>query len=175
MVISTGTTVPRWFSVAALYCLQNSIVCTPWGPSAVPTGGAGVAPPAGSWILTTGRIFFLGGTVNLLDLELGHLAEFELDRGLPAEDVDQHLELELVFVDLVDLPGEVGERALFDSDRLALFVLEPGPGLLGLLHPAGPRQGHLQDAFDLSPRQRRRLGPRAHEPGHPGRVPDHRP
>src|SRR5206468_4118096 len=39
-------------SVAALYCLQKSIVCTPWGPSAVPTGGAGVALPAGSWILT---------------------------------------------------------------------------------------------------------------------------
>src|SRR6202042_638249 len=29
-------------------------------------------------------------------LELRHLAELELDRGLPAEDVDQHLELELV-------------------------------------------------------------------------------
>ena len=43
IAISTGTTVPRWFSVAALYCLQNSIVWTPWGPSAVPTGGAGVA------------------------------------------------------------------------------------------------------------------------------------
>ena len=58
MVISTGMIVPRWFSVAALYCLQNSIVCTPWGPSAVPTGGAGVAPPAGSWIFTTARTFF---------------------------------------------------------------------------------------------------------------------
>ncbi len=46
MVMSTGTTVPRWDSVAALYCLQNSIVWTPWGPRAVPTGGAGVAEPA---------------------------------------------------------------------------------------------------------------------------------
>ncbi len=63
MVISTGTTVPRMDSVAALYCLQNSIVCTPWGPSAVPTGGAGVADPASSWILTMASTFFFGGIV----------------------------------------------------------------------------------------------------------------
>ena len=30
----------------------------PWGPSAVPTGGAGVALPAGSWSVSTVRIFF---------------------------------------------------------------------------------------------------------------------
>ena len=48
---------PRWFSVAALYCLQNSMVWTPCGPSAVPTGGAGVAPPASSWIFTTATTF----------------------------------------------------------------------------------------------------------------------
>src|SRR5271168_1206638 len=101
-------------SVAWLYCLQNSIVCTPCGPSAVPTGGAGVAEPASSWIFTTASTFFFGGIVLVLPLplrsvcsslsarrlELGDLAEFELDRGLPAEDVDQHLELELVLVDL---------------------------------------------------------------------------
>src|SRR4051794_41805702 len=45
--------VPVWASVAALYCLQNSMIGTPWGPSAVPTGGAGVALPAGIWIFTT--------------------------------------------------------------------------------------------------------------------------
>src|SRR5271167_2429206 len=107
MVISTGMVVPRWFSVAALYCLQNFMVCTPCGPSAVPTGGAGVAEPSSSWILTTASTFFFGGIVLVLlfdicdlrdlvpgRLELGDLAEFELDRGFPAEDVDQHLELE---------------------------------------------------------------------------------
>ena len=55
MVMSTGMTVPRWFSVAALYCLQNSIVWTPWGPRAVPTGGAGVAEPASQLDLDHGE------------------------------------------------------------------------------------------------------------------------
>src|ERR1700689_175883 len=119
MVMSTGTTVPRWLSVAALYCLQNSMVWTPWGPSAVPTGGAGVADPASSWIFTTARTRFLGGIVSCLflstvRLQLGDLAELELDRRLPAEDVDQHLELELVFVDFGDLAREVGERPFLD-------------------------------------------------------------
>src|SRR3974377_1703320 len=104
MTISTGAIVPRWFSVAALYCLQNSMVCTPWGPSAVPTGGAGVAPPAGSWIFTIARVFFfamVGGAS--WGLELGDLAELELHGGLAAEDVHEHLQLQLVFVDLVAL------------------------------------------------------------------------
>src|SRR4029450_6053480 len=48
MVISTGTTLPAWAWVAALYCLQKSMMFTAWGPRAVPTGGAGVAWPAGS-------------------------------------------------------------------------------------------------------------------------------
>ena len=42
-VMSTGTIVPRCASVAALYALQKSMIATPWGPRAVPTGGAGVA------------------------------------------------------------------------------------------------------------------------------------
>ena len=51
-VISTGTIVPTWDSVAALYALTKSMIATPCGPSAVPTGGAGLALPAGIWILT---------------------------------------------------------------------------------------------------------------------------
>src|SRR3954451_19413518 len=59
IVISTGTIVPFCASVAALYALQKSMIATPCGPSAVPTGGAGVAAPAGIWILTIAAIFFL--------------------------------------------------------------------------------------------------------------------
>src|SRR5262252_8083028 len=61
IVISTGMTLPRWDSVAALYCLQKSMMLTPCGPRAVPTGGAGVAAPAWSCTLTSAAIFFLGG------------------------------------------------------------------------------------------------------------------
>src|SRR5271155_5133869 len=131
-------------SVAWLYCLQNSMVCTPCGPSAVPTGGAGVADPASSWILTIASTFFFGGIVLVLllrslcavclcaprRLQLGDLAEFELDRGLPAEDVDQHLELELVLVDLRDLAREVGKGAFLHPDRLVDLVLQAGPSAL---------------------------------------------
>src|SRR3954454_17657486 len=51
--------VPRCASVFSLYILQKSMIATPCGPSAVPTGGAGEAPPAGIWILTTAATFFL--------------------------------------------------------------------------------------------------------------------
>src|SRR5882762_8150513 len=107
------------------------MIATPWGPRAVPTGGAGVACPAGIWILTMARTFFLaigrllagcvgvprGGRTILvarvatapatasfsLRSKLGDLGELKLDRGLAAEDVDQDLDLELVLVDLDDL------------------------------------------------------------------------
>src|SRR6185503_17707342 len=37
------------------------MMLTPWGPRAVPTGGAGVAAPAWSCTLTSAAIFFFGG------------------------------------------------------------------------------------------------------------------
>ena len=61
-VISTGMIVPTWASVAALYCLTKSMIATPWGPSAVPTGGAGLALPAGIWILTIAATLFFAMT-----------------------------------------------------------------------------------------------------------------
>src|SRR5687768_13424582 len=63
------------------------------------------------------------------NLELGDLGELELDRRLAAEDVDEHLELELVLVDLDDLAGELRERAFLDPDGLADLVLEAGTAL----------------------------------------------
>src|SRR5512135_208158 len=52
---------PSWLAVFALKFLQKSMMLTPCGPSAVPTGGAGVAEPACSCTLTSAAIFFLGG------------------------------------------------------------------------------------------------------------------
>src|SRR6476661_5881463 len=131
MVISTGMTLPRMDSVWALYALQKSMMLTPCGPSAVPTGGAGVAEPACSCTLTSAAIFFLGG-IAFFFLSCGHdegtcplprvvarslsarradrrkssdlldLAEAELDRRLAAEDLDERLDALRLGVDLGD-------------------------------------------------------------------------
>src|SRR5579864_8270343 len=94
----------------------------PCGPSAVPTGGAGVALPACSSSLRIALTFFLPtarALVDLLDLQ-----QVELDRRLAAEHVDQHLELALLGVDLVDLAVEVRERTVDDAHRLPDLELD---------------------------------------------------
>src|SRR3954463_12408611 len=63
--------------------------------------------------------------------DLGDLGEGQLDRGLPAEDGDEHLELLGVGVDLGDRRREGLERALHDGDRLAHLEVNDG-GVLGL-------------------------------------------
>src|SRR6185312_3006380 len=50
----------------------------PCGPNAVPTGGAGVAPPAWIWIFTTAASFFFAILI----------APFTANRTLPAALVD---------------------------------------------------------------------------------------
>src|SRR5215211_659889 len=174
MVISTGTTLPAWAWVAALYCLQKSMMFTAWGPRAVPTGGAGVAWPAVSSILRTAatrrrrRPAWGGmGRCSFRWSELLDLVEGQLDRGLAAEDGDQDLELLLVGVDLGDRAGQLGERAGGDGDGLADLPLDPRLELLDRLG--------LEDLGHFLLGQRGRLGPRAHEAGHDGGVPDHVP
>src|ERR671919_668082 len=49
---------PSSLLVFALKFLQKSMILTPWGPSAVPTGGAGVAFPAAIWSFTIACTFF---------------------------------------------------------------------------------------------------------------------
>jgi hypothetical protein len=51
--------------------------------------------------------------------------------GLAAEDVDEHFECRLVFVDLDDLAREVGEGTFADPDGLAHFVVEASAALFG--------------------------------------------
>src|ERR687897_2564883 len=58
MVTTHGITIPLWLWVRALNCFTNSMMLTPCGPSAVPTGGAGVAAPAGHCNFTIALIFF---------------------------------------------------------------------------------------------------------------------
>src|SRR5204862_5406886 len=66
IVMTTGMMRPSWSlaEVLALNALQNSMMFTPCGPSAVPTGGAGVALPAGICSFTEAVTFF--AIVNLI-------------------------------------------------------------------------------------------------------------
>src|SRR5436305_10022648 len=94
-VISTGMIVPASCWVWALKVLQNSMMLTPCWPSAGPTGGAGLAAPAGTCSLIRVRTFLATPALDLLDL-----VEADLDWRLAAEDRHQHLELGGVLVDL---------------------------------------------------------------------------
>src|SRR5690606_15286648 len=98
---------PRCDSVWALYALQNSMMFRPCWPSAGPTGGAGVACPAGSCSVNVVTSFLRGGIFLILSLvespgpttrrrrrrgsagqgyrtgsDLRHLVEVELHGGL---------------------------------------------------------------------------------------------
>src|SRR5665213_2493026 len=154
--MSTGMTVPFMDSVAELYCLQNSIVWMPCGPRAVPTGGAGVAPPASSWIFTTATIF-LAMFLSLGDLELGDLGEVQLHRGLSSEYVHEHLDLQLVFVDLGHVARERGEGTGLDLHGVVDFEFVRRHPALGRRDLDTLDEG-MNDVVDLATRQRRRSG-----------------
>src|SRR5579863_10262828 len=169
--MSTGMTVPFWDSVAALYCLQNSIVWIPCGPRAVPTGGAGVAPPASSWILTTATIF-LAMVLSLGVLELRDLGEVELHRGLSSEYVHEDLDLQLVLVDLGHVAREGGEGTGLDLDRVVDFELVGRHAALGRCQLHALDVGS-DDVVDFAAREGRRAGLLgADESGHAGRRAD---
>src|ERR1700736_746692 len=55
--MTTGMIRPFCDAVLALKFLQKSMMLTPCWPKAGPTGGAGVASPAGIWSLTYAVIF----------------------------------------------------------------------------------------------------------------------
>src|SRR5687768_11362515 len=109
------------------------------------------------------------GHADSWGLELGDLAELELDGRLPPENVDEHLEFRLVDVDLTDGAVEIGEGAGDDPDLLADVELEPGAGLLLALHAAFDLL-HAEDRLDLLAGERSRFGTAADEPGDAGRV-----
>src|SRR5438105_3690871 len=141
-VISTGMIRPFSCAVCALNALQNSMMLTPCWPSAGPTGGAGFAWPPGIWSLMSVRTF-LARSVELL-----HLVERELHRHLALEDVDEHLQLLLVGVDVDDLAVEVRERAGSHLHGLAERELDLGAW------PLAVAAAGVEDPVDLTLRQR---------------------
>src|SRR5712671_4067338 len=175
IVIWAGITWPALSAVRSLYDFVNSTMLMPCGPRAVPTGGAGVALPAGSWRVRTMRIFLatVGTNPFWSFLELLDLQEVQLDRRLAAEDAHEDLDLVPLRVDLVDRADELGERPIGDPDALAL---REGDAELGCLDTHVP-----QDLLDLVLVERDRLTPNAwdvrptDEARHARRVPDDEP
>src|SRR5438874_5724663 len=162
-VISTGMMRPFWSPVWALKALQNSMMLTPCWPSAGPTGGAGFAWPPGICSLMSVRTFLA------ISVQFLHLVERELHRNLALEDVDEHLQLLLVGVDVDDLAVEVRQRAGGYLHRLAERELDLRARAL-----AGGGAG-VQDPVDLVLRQRYGLRAGADEAGDAGRVLHDRP
>src|SRR5690606_12178369 len=110
---------------------------------------------------------FLHGTCLLVSvaLRLLDLGEVELDGGGPPEDRDEHLDLLLVRLDLLDGGREARERAVDDADRVALLEDDLRLGLALAL-------GHGRvDAGDVLGRYRGRVGA-AEEAGDLGGVLD---
>src|SRR5262245_29446578 len=144
---------PSSFAVFELKFLQKSMMLTPCGPSAVPTGGAGVALPAAIWSFTIAWTFFaiaLYLSRSLSPLDLLDLQEVQFDRRRAAEDRHHHLQRVLVEIHFVDHAVEAGERSLVDAHLLALLehVLR-----LRLLRGGAHL---LQDLLDLVLAERRR-------------------
>src|SRR4051812_41410527 len=176
IVICAGMTWPVLSAVFSLYDFVNSMMLIPCGPSAVPTGGAGVALPAGSWRVRTIRIFLATGNGFLsqpVGLQLFDLQEVELDRGLAAEDAHENLDLVALGVHLVDRADELGERPVGDAHALALRERDAELRRLDAHVP--------EDLLDLGLVERDRLAPdtrdvrAADEARHARGVPDDEP
>src|SRR5271168_381892 len=136
MVTSTGKIIPSGsFAVLALYCLQKSMMFTPWGPSAVPTGGAVVAFPAGNCNLMVVCIFF-GGIFLLPQIlcalcarfasqrlsELFDAGKIQFHRSGASKNCYRNFQAAVIVVDLFHGTVEIGERAVDDTDLLVALV-----------------------------------------------------
>src|SRR4029077_3991973 len=136
---------------------------TPCGPSAVPTGGAGVALPAGICNFTSAWIFLaiswtLGSRRQAFGVsglkpnaqspkpasDLLHLQEIELNGRGPAEDRHHDLQRVLVHVHFVHDAVEACERPFVDPDLITLVerVLR--------LRLLGGRLDLLEDLIDFA-------------------------
>src|SRR5262245_64897231 len=134
--MTTGIGIPfSILAVAALNCLQKSMMARPRWPSAGPIGGEGLAAPAGTCSLRKPVTFFampcsFSGAVvggwqpphlprSIRQLDLFHLPEFQFDRRRPAENAYLDLDARVRVVDLLDGAVEGCERAIQDPDQCA--------------------------------------------------------
>src|SRR3972149_9302554 len=127
MVISTGTMPPAWEAVRTLYSLTKAMMLTPCWPRAGPTGGAGVAWPAGICNLTNPVTCFLGAAISsslYLPVNLaGHdLQEVQLNRGGASKDRHHDLDFLALQIHFRHKAREIGKRPIGHLDRITDLV-----------------------------------------------------
>src|SRR5438046_3856226 len=124
MVTTTGRISPSWLFVCALKPLQNSMMLTPCWPSAGPTGGEGLAFPAGICSFTIAWTFF----AMAFPLERADLAVRQLQPRVTSEHRDE------------DLQPSLGRRRLGDPALESALAPPEDPPLARTPHrPATPR------------------------------------
>src|SRR3989344_3289884 len=109
--MTAGMMLPIISRVCVLNWFTNSPMLIPVGPSAVPTGGAGVAFPAGSCIFNI-RVTFFAILFYLYPL---YLIRFEFHWSLAAEHRNHDFNLSARFVNFPDLALQILERAVNDE------------------------------------------------------------
>src|SRR5713101_7077054 len=102
------------FCVCALNALQNSMILTPRWPSAGPTGGDGLAAPAG--ICPTHFGVYMPVTGPKI-LRLLYLHKIEFHRSCAAEDRNQHPHLPLFGTHFFHCSVEILEGPIDHLDR----------------------------------------------------------
>src|ERR1700685_2467012 len=100
---------PSWSfaEVLALNALQNSMMLTPCGPRAVPTGGAGVAFPAGICNFTEPVTFFAISKNPCESLFFFYLQKLQLHGRGASENHHHHAQRAAVRIDLVHFAAEI--------------------------------------------------------------------
>src|SRR6266436_4828741 len=158
-VTSTGKIIPSGsLAVLALNCLQKSMMFRPCGPSAVPTGGAGVALPAGNCNLMVVCTFLAmslpkslfallprSGSAQLLDAR-----EIQFHGRRTAKNRDGNFQPAMIVVNLFDRAVKIRERAVHDAHLLVAFKHDFG------LRAVRRNVDAVDDGVDFRIGQRRR-------------------
>src|SRR5688572_28416313 len=136
IVTSTGRIMPGWLWVRELNSFTNAMMLIPCGPSAVPTGGAGVACPAGICNFTNPVTFFAihsplrrrrkSPRTPTASFESewsptsvrSQLQVVQFNRCRPAEEAHRHPHLAFVHDHFFHRSIEIGERPFRDRDSL---------------------------------------------------------
>src|SRR5712671_5167433 len=101
---------PLNWRVRSLNCETNWPRLMPNLPSDVPTGGAGVACPPGTWNFAWPVICF----AFAIKLHRLYLPMFDLDRRRPAENVDHDRHAAMRLIDGVHVPFEILKVTFLD-------------------------------------------------------------